>query len=74
MPRGRISEGETPLSNAERQAPSVVVVWRKPAHRRPGPQRWHDAVNELLTLQAAYATWLEALPDSLHDTAAAQAL
>jgi hypothetical protein len=31
-------------------------------------------VAELLTLQAGYATWLEALPDTLHDTATAEAL
>ena len=29
---------------------------------------------ELLTLQAEYAAWLEALPDSLQDTPTAEAL
>jgi hypothetical protein len=83
MPRGRVPEGETVLGNAERQAsyrarhrhaPLGAVAARKPADRRPRPQRWHDAVNELLALQSAYARWLEALPDSLRETATAEAL
>jgi hypothetical protein len=84
MPRGRKSEGETSLSNAERQAryrarhqspePSIVIRTRRPVDRRPRPRRWHDAVAELLELQAAYAAWLEALPDTLRGTATAEAL
>lgn len=31
----------------------------------PRPQRWRDAVTQLLSLQAEYADWLAALPDSL---------
>ena len=42
--------------------------------RRTRPQRWHDAVAELLTLQAEYAGWCDALPDSLRDSATAEAL
>ena len=76
-----------PLSNAERQArwrarcraqqETVVAVQRsrKPtADRRSRPRRWQDAVSELLALQTEYAVWLEALPDSLQDTATAEAL
>jgi hypothetical protein len=84
MPRGRKPEGETSLSNAERQAryrarhqtlePSVVVRTRRPVDRRPRPRRWHDAVSELVELQAAYAAWLDALPDTLRDTATGEAL
>ena len=84
MPRGRKPEGDRPLSNAERQAryrerrrneqPAMVVRLRRPADRRPRPQRWHDAVSELLDLQAAYTAWLEALPDGLQETATAEAL
>ncbi len=83
MSRGRSPEGETALSNAERQpryrdrhkqARVVVVQSPKPAERRPRPQRWHDAVTELLALQAAYAAWIEALPESLRGTATADAL
>ena len=33
--------------------------------RRTRPQRWRDAVAELLALQAEYAAWRDALPDSL---------
>ncbi len=84
MPRGRKPEGDASLSNAERQArhrarhrspePSVVIRTRRPVDRRPRPRRWHDAVAELIDLQAAYATWLEALPDTLRGTATAEAL
>ena len=84
MPKGRKPEGETTLSNAERQAryrarhqvsePSVVIRTRRPVDRRPRPRRWHDAVEELLALQSAYAAWLEALPDPLRGTATAEAL
>ena len=86
MPRGRQPEGETTLSNAERQAryrarhkddhptPVVRVRYRRPADRRSRPQRWDDAVAELLTLQAEYTAWYDALPDGLRDTATAEAL
>ncbi|MFZ0872821.1 MAG: hypothetical protein WAM90_19060 [Rhodanobacter sp.] len=69
-----------PLSNAERQArfrarhkdqqPAAIVR----VDRRSRPQRWRDAVTELLALQGAYAAWLEALPDTLQGTATADAL
>lgn len=84
MPRGRKPEGEQALSNAERQAryrarqmasPSPLAPRpRRPADRRSRPQRWRDAVSELLLLQATYADWLAALPDSLRDGATAEAL
>ncbi len=80
MPRGRKPEGEQALSNAERQAryrdrhpspPMPGVIRRRAASdRRSRPQRWRDAVAALLTLQAEYATWL----DALRDTPTAQAL
>jgi hypothetical protein len=41
---------------------------------RSRPQRWRDAVVELLALQAEYAQWLAALPDSLSDSPTAEAL
>jgi hypothetical protein len=84
MPRGRKPEGEQALSNAERQAryrarhmasPSPLATRpRRPADRRSRPQRWRDAVGELLSLQAAYADWLAALPDSLQGNSTAEAL
>ena len=84
MPRGRQPQGEHPLNNAERQARhrarrqaeegSSIVRYRRPADRRSRPQRWHDAVAELLVLQADYAAWANGLPDGLRDTATAEAL
>jgi hypothetical protein len=84
MPRGRQPTGDHALSNAERQAryrarrqaeqASPTVRYRRPADRRARPQRWHDAVAELLTLQAEYAAWCEVLPDSLRTSATAEAL
>ncbi len=84
MPRGRKPDGNHVLSNAERQAryrarrlaqPSPVASrMRRPTDRRSRPQRWRDAVAELLALQAEYASWLTALPDSLRDSSTAEAL
>lgn len=39
---------------------------------RSRPQRWIDATNLLLGLQAEYVDWLMALPDSLRGTAMAE--
>jgi hypothetical protein len=84
MPSGRKPDGDASLSNAERQAryrlrhrvgqPATVARIRRAADRRSRPRRWHDAVAELLTLQAVYAAWLEVLPDTLQGTATADAL
>lgn len=83
MPRGRQPQGETPLSNAERQAryrarhkqQSVVIVHpRRPVDRRSRVQRWHDGVAGLIEIQASCAAWLDAMPASLQGTATAEAL
>jgi hypothetical protein len=84
MPRGRQPTGDRALSDAERQAryrarrqaeqASPLIRYRRPADRRARPQRWHDAVAELLALQAEYAAWHDALPDNLRDSATAEAL
>jgi hypothetical protein len=84
MPRGQKPQAEQPLSNAERQAryrarhlqqpPPVVIRTRRPIDRRSRVQRWDDATNVLLGLQAEYIEWLAALPDSLCDTPMAEAL
>ena len=84
MPRGHKPEGETPLSNAERQAryrarhltqpPPVVTRTRRPVDRRSRPQRWDDATNVLLGIQVECVDWLVALPDSLRGTPMAEAL
>ena len=84
MPRGRQPQGENALTNAERQAyyrarkqakaSKPTIRYRRPADRRSRPQRWTDAVAELLALQAEYAAWADALPEALRDTATAEAL
>jgi hypothetical protein len=84
MPRGRKPEAEHALSNAERQAryrahrqaqqPQTAIHRRPPADRRSRAQRWRDAVAELLALQAEYAAWSDTLPESLRDSATAEAL
>ena len=84
MPRGRQPAGDHALSNAERQAryrarrqaqqPQTAIRRRPATDRRSRAQRWHDAVAELLALQAEYAAWCDALPESLRDSATAEAL
>ena len=56
---GRKPLGEQPLTGAQRQAryrrrhPATPVIrYRRPIDRRSRPQRWRDAVDELLALQA----------------------
>ena len=80
MPRKSI--GERPMTDAERQArcraarasgtPAVRI--RRPLDHRSRAKCWRDAVSELITLQDHYAAWLEALPESLQDSATADAL
>ena len=80
MPRKPI--GETSMTPAERQARyraartagTPIIRTRRPADHRSRARRWHDAVAELVKLQAQYAVWLEALPDNLRDGLTAQAL
>lgn len=70
------------MSGAERQARyrerhaggEPRVRYRRAADRRPRVQRWHDAVDALIDLQAEYAAWLDMMPDSLREGATAQAL
>jgi len=80
MPRKPI--GDKAMTDAERQARyraahaanAPVNRARRPADQRSRVRRWHDAVAELITLQAQYAVWLEALPINLQDSALADAL
>lgn len=80
MPRRPL--GERPMTNAERQARHraaraaalPAIRSRHAADHRSRARRWHDAVAVLLALQAEYRAWLEALPDSLQDSATAHAL
>jgi len=83
MPRGREPEGQTALSNAERQArwrirrraspPPPTIKPFRPA-RRSRTRRWNDALAEMLAVQAECAAWFEALPENLRDGATATAL
>jgi len=78
----RISLGNKPMTNAERQARYRIaraaarptIHYRRAADRRSRAQRWRDAVVELVALQAEYAQWFEVLPAPLHNTATGEAL
>jgi hypothetical protein len=66
---------------AARAAGAPVIRTRRPADHRGKAQRWRDApafagagFAELTALQAQYAAWLDSLPDSLRDSATADAL
>lgn len=80
--RGPQPLGETALTPAERQARyrasrttgAPTIRYRKPSDRRSRPQRWKDAVAELVELQAAYQEWLDNLPESLQGSTTAEAL
>jgi hypothetical protein len=67
-----------PLSSAERQRAYISRLKaaiptapkpRRPIDRRTKPQRWDDAVGELLSLLDDYQTARDNLPDSLAETA-----
>jgi len=70
MPRKSI--GDRPMTDAERQARrraaraagAPIIRTRRPTGHRGRARRWQDAVAQLMELQAQYAAWLEALPDS----------
>src|SRR5487761_1818274 len=69
---GRKPLGDHALSGAERMRryrerhpeDEPRVRYRRPADRRPRAQRWHDAVDTLVDLQAEYAAWLDTMPDA----------
>jgi hypothetical protein len=85
---GRRPQGEAALTGAERQAryrlrlgltpdqaPGPGPAAPRPLPRaRPLSRRWHDTVAGLVSLQAAYARWLDALPEATRDTATGEAL
>jgi hypothetical protein len=81
MARGRKPQGDRTLTGAERQARyrarhagMAIVRYRRPADRRSRPQRWHDAVAELVALQDEYRDWFEALPEATRDGVTGAAL
>ena len=74
--------GDRPMTNAKRQArhrvaratAPPVIRYRRAADRRSRARRWCDAVAALVALQAEYAAWLDALPETLRDGATGAAL
>jgi hypothetical protein len=81
MTKGRKRQGDRAHTWAERQAlyrarhtGMPMIRYSRPADRRSRPQRWHDAVVELVALQAEYRAWFEALPETTCDRAAGGAL
>ena len=80
MPRRSI--GETAMTDAERQARyraahaagAPVIRTSRPADHRSRAKRWNDDVAGLVKAQIEYAAWLDSLPDSLQDSATAEAL
>ncbi len=70
------------MSNAERQrryrerraAEEPVRTYWRPKDRRSRPQRWRDAIAELVTLQAEYRIWLDSLPEAQADSPTARLL
>jgi hypothetical protein len=83
---GRRPQGEAALTGAERQAryrPRLGLAADQPAGQvatyrlpraMPLSRRWHDTVAGLVSLQAEYARWLDALPEATRDTATGEAL
>jgi hypothetical protein len=51
-----------------------VIRTRRSADHRSRAKRWQDTVAELVRAQAEYEAWLTALPETLQDTATADAL
>ena len=70
------------LSNAERQRrfrerrkeQQPRIRYRPPKDRRSRPQRWRDAVQTLVDLQAEYQDWFDNLPESLQESTTAEKL
>ncbi len=79
---GRKPLFDKPMTNAERQARyrasladgAPKIRYRRPADRRSRPQRWRDAVAELVELQGDYQAWRDSLPDNLASSALGEAL
>jgi hypothetical protein len=80
MPRKAI--GETAMPDAERQARyraaraagKPIIRTRRALDHRGRARRWTDYVAGLVEAQVEYAAWLDSLPDSLQDSATAEAL
>ena len=70
----------TGLSNEERQRrfrerreeQQPRIHYRRPQDRRSRPQRWRDAVQALVDLQAEYQDWPDYILDSLQGSTVAE--
>jgi len=70
------------MTPAERQAlfraahadGAPKVRYKRPGDRRSHPQRWRNAVAELVGLQEEYRVWLDSLPNNLAESSMAEAL
>jgi hypothetical protein len=83
---GRRPDGEKALTGAERQAryrrrpgmtperASDQAVPPRLPRGRTLSRRWNDTVAGLVALRAAYARWLEALPEATRESATGEAL
>jgi hypothetical protein len=90
MPRGRKPSGDRALTGAERQARYRAARAGQPiqdpgatspqakcpqrAERRSRQQRWHDAVAQLLAVQAECAAWLDKMPEATQGSPTGKAL
>jgi hypothetical protein len=76
--RYRARHALTSAASARERGPhSQITLESKNARverRRSRRQRWRAAITELLTLQAEYAAWLDALPEATRDSATGEAL
>src|SRR5271165_434734 len=64
-----------PVSKSgQSNADTPVIRIRRPADHRSRAKRWDDDVASLVKAQIEYAAWLDSLPDSLLDSATAEAL
>jgi len=59
---------------ARQEQGAPKLRYRKLADRRSRPQRWRDAVAELLEMQDGYQAWLATLPENLAGSTTADAL
>ena len=79
---GRKPLSDRAMTNAERQARfrqahangQPKLRFRRPADRRSRPQRWRDAVAELVALKDEYAEWLGTMPDQLRESPTGETL
>jgi hypothetical protein len=63
-----------PPPNGPATTSDAPCVRRSPNNHRSRGQRWRGAVAGLITLQREYSAWLQALLDSLQESATAEAL